>query len=69
MITIRTRQGDTVDLLLWQQLGRNDEEVTDAFWRLNPHAAENGPIFTNGISLKLPDLPKQTIKERIRAWD
>jgi len=66
---IRTVDGDTVDGLLWLHLGRNDEEVTAEFWRLNPHAAEQGPIFPSGVQLQLPDLPAQPVNERVRAWD
>ncbi|MBB1489361.1 tail protein X [Oceanospirillum sediminis] len=67
--TIRTVHGDTVDRLLWQELGRNDEEITDAFWRLNEQAAEQGPIFNSGVILHLPELPKEPEVTRIMSWD
>ncbi len=66
---IRTVDGDTIDGLLWQHLGRNDEQVTNVFWQLNPHASELGPIFLAGVQLQLPDLPAQPVKQRARAWD
>ena len=68
-MNIRTRHGDTVDGLLWQHLGRNDEEVTDAFWRLNRHAASHGPIFLSGILLQLPTLTTQATEQRVSPWD
>lgn len=69
MTSIRTVHGDTVDGLLWQQLGRTDEQITDAFWRLNSHASELGPIFPSGVTLQLPDLPAEPEVTRITAWD
>lgn len=67
--TVRTVHGDTVDGLLWQHLTRNDEQITDAFWRLNPHASEHGPIFKSGVVLQLPDLPAEPETVRVMAWD
>lgn len=69
MTTIRTVHGDTVDGLLFKHLGRNDEVITDAFWRLNEHAAEQGPIFNSGVILYLPELPKEPEATRIMSWD
>lgn len=68
-MNIRTVDGDTVDGLLWRNLGRNDETVTAEFWKLNPHAAALGPIFAKGIALTLPSLPPQPVTERGRVWD
>lgn len=65
---VRTAAGDTVDRLLWQHLGRNDEAVTGAFWRLNPHAAEFGPIFPIGVVLALPQMSAPAAKARVSAW-
>ncbi|MAD45079.1 tail protein X [Oceanospirillum beijerinckii] len=67
--TVRTVHGDTVDSLLWRELGRNDEGITDAFWRLNEHAAEQGPIFNSGVILRLPQLPEEPEVTRIMVWD
>jgi phage tail protein X len=66
---VRTKHGDTVDSLLWKHLKRNDEEVTSAFWLLNSHAAELGPIFNIGVNLELPDLTTQPITEQVSPWD
>ncbi len=66
---VRTKQGDTVDGLLWQHLQRNDETITNAFWKLNRKAAEHGPIFTIGIELELPELPQSPVEQRESPWD
>ena len=66
---IRTKQGDTVDGLLWQYLKRNDETITHEFWKLNRHAAEQGPIFAIGIELELPELPQSPVEQRESPWD
>lgn len=68
---IRTQQGDTVDRLLWHYLQRNDENITDAFWRLNPHAAAQGPIFPIGIILELPkaETTSSGNEQRVSPWD
>lgn len=66
---IRTKQGDTVDSLLWQHLKRNDETITDAFWQLNRKAADHGPIFPIGVELILPQLPQSPTEQRASPWD
>ncbi|WP_027858378.1 tail protein X [Marinobacterium jannaschii] len=65
----RTVHGDTVDGVLWRELGRNDEQVVAAFWELNPDAAEHGPIFPAGIALTLPEKPSRPVAEVVRVWD
>ena len=69
MIEYRTCAGDTVDGILYRETGRNDDEAEREFWRLNPHAAEKGPLFPAGITLLLPVLPTVTETEVLRPWD
>lgn len=68
MTPYRTVQGDTIDSILWRQLGRNDEAITAAFWQLNRHAAALGPVFAAGIQLELPAPPPRPVQQRVTLW-
>lgn len=65
----RTVSGDTVDGVLWEKLGRSDDAVEAEFWRLNPDAADKGPIFPSGVTLVMPERPAEPVIERVSIWD
>ena len=69
MIEYITTSGDSVDGILYRELGRNDDAAETAFWKLNPTAAEKGPKFPAGVRLKLPVLPKHQQQTAVSPWD
>lgn len=67
--TIRSRDGDSVALILWQQLQRDDDEAEEALYQLNPGLEQYGPILPAGIELKLPELAAKTPDKVVNVWD
>jgi phage tail protein X len=66
---VRTQAGDTVGRILYQYLGRDDDEVAATFWAINPGIAKLGTVLPAGIELKIPDIDAQPICIVVSAWD
>lgn len=56
MRRVRSIAGDSVNLLLYRQLGRSDDAAEEALWRLNPELAEQGAVLPAGVSVLVPEL-------------
>ena len=70
MRRVRSVAGDSVNLLLYRELGRSDDSAEEALWLLNPTLAEPGPILPSGIWVLLPELEsKPVLASPITAWD
>lgn len=67
--TIRSRDGDSVSLILWQQLQRDDDEAEEALYQLNPGLEQYGPILPAGIEVTLPELAAKTPDKVVNVWD
>ena len=44
MRKVRSIAGDSVNLLLYRELGRCDDAAEETLWRANPDLAEYGPV-------------------------
>lgn len=68
---VRTCAGDTVNVLLFRETGRSDDEAEEALWALNPGLAEYGPILPAGVIVRLPVLEARDAKVRkaVTVWD
>lgn len=67
-----TIAGDTVDGVLYREIGRNDDDLEAEFWRLNPSAAlhtADGVHFPVGVVLLLPDKNIVRSVEVVSPWD
>lgn len=70
MRRVRSIAGDSVNLLLYRELGRCDDAAEEMLWRLNPELAEQGAVLPAGISVIVPELERQPVaKQPISAWD
>ena len=70
MRRVRSIAGDSVNLLLYRQLGRSDDAAEEALWRLNPELAEQGAVLPAGVSVLVPELDTQPVASRpVSAWD
>lgn len=65
----RTRDGDTVDLVVWRQYNRQDQQIIDLMLEANPTLADFGAILPAGIQIKLPIVQTSEIVESVRLWD
>lgn len=70
MRRVQAIAGDTVNLLLYRELGRSDDAAEEALWLANPGLAEHGPALPGGLWVFLPELAaKATAEKPISAWD
>lgn len=70
MRRVRTIAGDSANVLLYRELGRSDDEVEEAFWRVNPGLPELGPVLPSGLWVNLPELASKPAQAApITAWD
>ena len=69
MKTVKSVQGDTIDLICWRYYGRT-AGVTETVLESNPPLAEQGPILVLGTEVVLPDIPaQQQMTKTINLWD
>ncbi|MQX37861.1 tail protein X [Roseospira navarrensis] len=70
MIELRSRQGDTVDLICRRAYGRETAETVAAALDTNPGLAALGPILPVGTVVRLPDPPSAPPRRAVvRLWD
>ncbi|EGR0992861.1 tail protein X [Vibrio parahaemolyticus] len=69
MSTVRSRDGDTVPLILWLALNRNDDEAEEALYALNPGLEQYGPVLPAGVEIKLPELSAPAPAKVVNVWD
>lgn len=66
--TVTTRQGDTVDALLWRERGRT-AVVTEQVLALNPGLAAMGPVLPAGIAVAMPPVSAPIpVRETVKLW-
>lgn len=65
------RQGDTLDLICWRELGTTESGVVEQALELNPGLAAGGPIIAEGTSIVLPEPAATTVatRETVNLWD
>ena len=70
MRRVRSIAGDSVNLLLYRELGRCDDAAEETLWRLNPALAEYGPVLPAGMWVIVPEIQARTAALRpVLAWD
>ena len=69
---ISTNDGDTVSNVLFAYLGRDDDEVEEALFKLNPHLNELiGTVATlpSNVLIKLPEVIEPEQAKVVNVWD
>ena len=70
MRKVRSIAGDSVNLLLYRELGRCDDAAEETLWRLNPALAEYGPALPAGVWVIVPEMQARPVAVRpVLAWD
>lgn len=72
MKTVRTIDGDTLGLILYRELGRDDDEIFDLTYSANPHLydyLEHDSTYPAGVQITLPDLPDKSEPKAVNVWD
>lgn len=69
MKVVRSRDGDTVPLILWLALQRDDDEAEEALYDLNHGLEQYGPVLPAGIEITLPELSAPAPAKVVNVWD
>jgi len=64
MRRVRSIAGDSVNLLLYRELGRCDDAAEETLWRLNPELAEYGPVLPAGVWVIVPEMRARPVAVR-----
>lgn len=70
MRRVRSIAGDSVNLLLYRELGCCDDMAEETLWRLNPTLAEYGAVLPAGVWVIVPEMTARVPAVRpVSAWD
>lgn len=65
-----TKNGDTVDYIVWKQYGSTDNGVVEQVLAANLGLADKGPVLATGTIIILPEIqPTQTTTAKVKLWD
>lgn len=70
-ITVRAKQGDTLDLICWRVYGNKmiSSNIVEQVLQLNPGLADLGAVLPLGKALILPVLSETTAKQEVvQLW-
>jgi phage tail protein X len=67
--TLRARQGDTLDGLLWRERGLRSADLAPVL-EANPGLAALGPVLPTGTAVLVPDTaPAPVTRDLVQLWD
>jgi phage tail protein X len=66
---VLTVDGDTIDGLLFRQLGKYSDDTEDQVYLINPGLTSYGVILPAGIEIKIPDHAPAVAKKRRSVFD
>lgn len=68
MLYYRSKEGDTVDRIVWQHYGRQNDLIVEAVLAENPGLADYGPTLPSGVQVALPEIEQDQSTESVRLW-
>lgn len=68
VVFYRSKEGDTIDLIVWRYYGRQDAALVALVLDANPGAADLGPVLPAGIRIALPEAPEPAAERGVRLW-
>jgi len=64
----RSKDGDTVDLIVWRYYGRQNNLIVERVLEENPGLADHGPSLPAGLRIALPEIAEEQQTESVRLW-
>jgi phage tail protein X len=66
----RSKEGDTVDRIVWLYYGRQNDGIVEAVLAANHDLASYGPILPEGLQIALPEISDDDQSTgSVRLWD
>lgn len=67
MTIYTTKDGETLDYIVWRHYGSTDS-ILEQVLTQNRHLAGYGAVLPAGIKIVLPDIVQNTNKNKIKLW-
>jgi phage tail protein X len=64
----RSREGDTLDRIIWQKYERQNDRILEAVLDVNPGVADLGAILPAGTIIALPEIEQDQDTGSVRLW-
>lgn len=68
MTTYVTKDGDTVDFVVFKYYGHTGQKAVEQVLAANPGLADRGPILPHSVRIELPDLTPPPAQKGVRLW-
>lgn len=68
VVFYRSKDGDTVDAIVWQYYGRQDGGIVERVLGENPGLADQGAILPAGLRIALPEIEEPAQRQTVRLW-
>ena len=69
VVYYRSKEGDTVDRIVWQYYGRQSGRIVETVLAANPGLSDLVPDLPEGVRIALPDVPDESTTASARLWD
>lgn len=69
-LSYETKDGDTIDYIVWKQYRSTDNRIVEQVLAANKGISELGPVLPAGIVVQFPEIkPTQTTTAKVKLWD
>ncbi|KIC14070.1 tail protein X [Leisingera sp. ANG-Vp] len=68
-VSYRSKQGDTVDEIVWRYYGNRVAGALETVLEANPGLADHGPFLPVGTRIRLPEIETPKEVETVSLWD
>lgn len=68
VVYYRSKDGDTVDAIVWRYYERQDNRIVELVLDANPGLADRGAILPAGLRIALPEFQEPAQQRTVRLW-
>lgn len=68
-VSYRSKDGDTVDEIVWRYYGNQVRGALEIVLEVNPGLADLGPVLPVGTVVQLPEVETPKEAESVSLWD
>lgn len=69
-LTYLSKEGDTLDYVVWKQYGTTDNRIVENVLSANQGLSEAGPIIPTSTLINFPEIkPEQVETAKVKLWD
>lgn len=68
VVYYRSKDGDTVDVIVWRFYERQDNRIVELVLDANPGLADQGATLPAGLRIALPEFEEPPQQRTVRLW-